>query len=225
MDILRQLEKEVYIADYEDLGAKACRILVPDYSEIYLPEDLIWDNNNQALQYRSDILNIHTLDDSALENLAQRLEESELDNYIPISELIGIAFDENSTWGELVIGELKCLIYLALKKYEDAKFLVDMLMTFSDHGADRKKYFRALDTVLDITLSEDMNIEDYTESMTKMFGSQTLENAIKTVTGEVRFSGLTATDNNLMGLEKHQKLLESYQKLQSARKAYLHKSR
>ena len=51
MDILKQLEKEVYIADYENLGAKACRILVPGYSEIYEPEDLIWDNHNKALTF------------------------------------------------------------------------------------------------------------------------------------------------------------------------------
>ena len=48
MGILKELEKEVYIADYENLGAKACRILVPGYSEIYEPEDLIWDNHNKA---------------------------------------------------------------------------------------------------------------------------------------------------------------------------------
>jgi ribosomal protein S12 methylthiotransferase accessory factor len=31
------------------IGAKACRILVPDYSEIYPVDDLIWDNTNKAL--------------------------------------------------------------------------------------------------------------------------------------------------------------------------------
>ncbi|NDG15802.1 MAG: hypothetical protein EB110_09220, partial [Betaproteobacteria bacterium] len=57
MGILKELEKEVYIADYEELGSKATRILVPGYSEIYLPEELIWDNHNKALSFREDILN------------------------------------------------------------------------------------------------------------------------------------------------------------------------
>ena len=57
MGILRDLDKEVYIADYEDLGANACRILVPGYSEIYEVEDLVWDNTNKGLVFRSDILN------------------------------------------------------------------------------------------------------------------------------------------------------------------------
>ena len=42
------------------LGATACRILVPGYSEVYPVEDLIWDNTNKALDYREDILNIHS---------------------------------------------------------------------------------------------------------------------------------------------------------------------
>ncbi len=76
MGILRDLDKEVYIADYEDLGANACRILVPGYSEIYPVEDLVWDNTNKALVFRSDILNIHSLNDKALLCLLEKLEES-----------------------------------------------------------------------------------------------------------------------------------------------------
>ena len=71
-------------------------ILVPSYSEIYPLEDLIWDNNNQALKYREDILNLHHLDDNELIRLRGNLEQSDHDDYKPISELIGVAFDENS---------------------------------------------------------------------------------------------------------------------------------
>jgi ribosomal protein S12 methylthiotransferase accessory factor len=46
--ILKDMGKEVYMAEYTHLGAAACRILVPDYSEIYPIEDLIWDNTNKA---------------------------------------------------------------------------------------------------------------------------------------------------------------------------------
>ena len=46
MNIFESENREVYIADYEELGATACRILVPGFSEIYPKEDLIWDNNN-----------------------------------------------------------------------------------------------------------------------------------------------------------------------------------
>ena len=112
--ILETLGKEVYVAEFDQLGASACRILVPDYSEVYPVEDLIWDNTNKALDYREDILNLHTLSDDELVDLVNRFEESQLDNYTDIRTLIGIVFDENTVWGQLTIIELKILIFLAL---------------------------------------------------------------------------------------------------------------
>jgi ribosomal protein S12 methylthiotransferase accessory factor len=220
ISILNQLEKEVYIADYEELGVKACRILVPGYSEIYLPEDLIWDNHNKAIAFRTDILNLHSLDDKALTKLVKKLDESEIDDYTKISELIGIAFDENTVWGQLNIGELKCLALLALKKFEDAKELVEMFMTFNDNSTARRSYYQALNAVLDITLDEELELKDFIPNMTRMFGSEILTNAMGTVTGEVKFFGLTKTNLKLEGLDKHLKLVESYQKLQTAKRKF-----
>ncbi|MCB2536238.1 hypothetical protein KQ701_14990, partial [Listeria monocytogenes] len=71
--ILEALGKQVYMAVYEHLGATACRLLVPGYSEIYPVEDLIWYNTNTALAFREDILNLHRLDDAALGALLERL--------------------------------------------------------------------------------------------------------------------------------------------------------
>ncbi len=119
--ILEEMGKEVYMAVYDQLGAQACRILVPGYSEIYPVDDLIWDNTNKALAFREDILNLHRLDDAQLEGLLERLEESELDDYTDIITLIGVEFDENTDWGQLTILELKLLINLALQDFEAAK--------------------------------------------------------------------------------------------------------
>lgn len=219
MDILSQLEKEVYISDFEELGVKACRILVPDYSEIYSTDDLIWDNHNKSIAFRADILNLHSLNDKALSKLVDKLEESEIDDYTKISELIGVAFDENTPWGQLNIGELKCLSLLALKRFEEAKPLVEMFLTFNDNSTARKKYYQALNAILDIELNE-LDVQDYVPNMTRMFGAETLNNAIGTVTGEVKFMGLTPTNTKLEGLDKHLKLIESYQKLQAAKRKF-----
>src|SRR5690606_751922 len=120
MNILKELEKEVYIADYEELGAKACRILVPCFSEVYEAEDLVWNNHNMGLSFRPSILNLHSLDDKELNTLLNSLSESDLDDYLLVSELIGIAFEDTSPWGKCTVGELKGLIYLALGKQEEA---------------------------------------------------------------------------------------------------------
>lgn len=220
MNILKEIEKEVYIADFEQLGVHACRILVPNYSEIYETTDLIWDNHNKAIKFRSEILNLHSLNDKELKKLIKKLDESELDEYLKISELIGIAFDENTVWGQLNVGELKCLILLALEEFEEAKELVEMFMTFNDNSTSRRRYYQALDALLDIALSEDLEFDDYIPNLTRMFGNEIMENAIGTIEGKVRFFGLTKTDMNLSGLDKHQKLIESYQKLQKAKREF-----
>lgn len=218
MGILKEMEKEVYIADYEDLGAKACRILVPGYSEIYLPEELIWDNHNKSLEYRESILNLHTQTEDQLATLAEKLEESEIDNYTLISELIGVSFDETTVWGQLTIGELKALIYLSLEQFEESKTFVEMLSTFSNNLPERKKFYQALNNALDVVLNEDLELEDFLPSLKRMYGEKTMDAVTGSLSGEIKFFGLTPTNMNLEGIEKHLKLIESYKKLLEARK-------
>ena len=217
MGILRDLDKEVYIADYEDLGAKACRILIPGYSEIYEAEDLVWDNTNKALTFRSDILNIHSLSDQDLLSLLEKLEESDLDEYTPIPELIGIAFDENSPWGKCTMSELKGLICLALGRHEEAKEWVSLFLQYNDNVPARRRFYQVLDIVLDITLREDLEIQNFIPNLIRMYGEELLSQAALSVSGEIRFFGLTPTSMKLDGIDKHLRLIESYEKLQGMR--------
>jgi ribosomal protein S12 methylthiotransferase accessory factor len=217
MNILTGLGKEIYVATYEDFGATACRILVPGYSEVYPTEDLIWDNTNRALIFREDILNIHSLTDQELKGLLARFEESRLDHYNVISNLIGITFDENSVWGKLDIGELKILIYLVLKQYEEAKEIITDFLNFNDNTVERVLFYQALGTVLDITIDDELDIDDYVPNLYRMYGFDVMENVLGSVTGKVKFSGLTKTSMKLEGLDKHLKLIESYKKIHKAR--------
>jgi ribosomal protein S12 methylthiotransferase accessory factor len=220
MGILEDLGKEAYVADYEDLGANACRILVPGYSEIYEAEDLVWGNTNKALAFRSDILNIHSLKEEALLSLLANLEATELDEYTSIPELIGVAFDENSPWGKCTMSELKGLICLALGKHEEAKEWVGMFLQYNDNVPARRSFYQVVDTVLDITLREDLELPNYLPSLTRMYGEENVESAVASVSGKIRFFGLTPTNMKLDGIEKHLRLVESYEKLQAARQRH-----
>lgn len=215
--ILEGLGKEAYIAVFDNLGATACRILVPDYSEVYPVEDLIWDNTNKALQYREDILNIHSLSDESLANLLERLVESQLDNYTDIRTLIGIEFDENTVWGQLTILELKILINLALGELDEAIELVGEFLQFNDNTVERGLFYQAVHSVLEITLDEEMELEDFIVNLNRMFGEETMANVIGSVNSQVKFFGLTRTGMKLEGLDKHLRLIESYKKLHKAR--------
>ena len=214
--ILKDLGKEAYVAEFTDIGV-ACRILVPDYSEVYLVDDLIWDNTNKAIEYREDILNIHSLDEDALANLLDRLETSELDNYTDIKTLIGIEFDENTVWGQLTILELKILINLALGDLEEAIELVGTFLQYNDNTVERGLFYQAMNTVLEIALNDELEIEDYLNNLTRMFGETVMTNVIGSINGDVCFYGLTPTSMDLEGLDRHQRLITSYNKLHQAR--------
>ncbi len=215
--ILKSMGKESYVAVYDQLGATACRILVPGYSEIYPIEDLIWDNTNKALLFRADILNLDRLDDAALGELLHRLENSELDEYGDIATLIGIEFDENTPWGQLTVLELKLLIHLALKRFDEAHELVGAFLQYNDNTVERRLFYQALNAVLEIELNADLELDDYQVNLRRMFGNERMDAVMGSMDGSAHFPGLTPTSIKLEGLDRHQRLIDSYKKLHAAR--------
>jgi len=218
--ILSDLGKEAYQAIYDDLGAPAVRILVPDYSEVYPVEDLVWDNTNKALEFREAILCLNELCDEDLLELAERLEDSQLDNYTDIRTLIGIEFDENTVWGQLTILELKLLIFLALGQLESAQELVETFLQYNDNTVERGLFYRAMSAVLEVELSDDMELTDYLRNFTRMYGEERITAVIQSVRGEQRFYGLEAVGPELQGLDRHLRLIDSYKKLHRWRSAH-----
>ena len=215
--ILKDMNKEAYVAVYDELGAIACRILVPGYSEVYPIEDLVWDNTNKALLFRADILNLHTLDNARLGALLERLENNELDEYGDIATLIGIEFDENTPWGQLTVLELKLLIHLALKQFDKAHELVGAFLQYNDNTVERKLFYQALNAVLEILLDDGLQLDDYEVNFRRMFGNELMDAVMGSVDGTLRFYGLTPTSTKLEGLDRHHRLIDSYRKLHAAR--------
>ena len=217
LGILEDMGKEVYVAVHDQLGAVACRILVPGYSEVYPVEDLIWDNTNKALLFRADILNLHHLDAASLEALLERLDSSELDEYSDIATLIGIEFDENTVWGQLTVLELKLLIQLALQQLEAAHELVGAFLQYNDNTVERGLFYQALNVVLEVLLDDDLELDDYVANFRRMYGNLRMDAVLGSVDGSVRFFGLTPTSMKLEGLDRHRRLIDSYKKMHTAR--------
>ncbi len=215
--ILQDMGKEVYTAVYDQLGAVACRILVPGYSEVYPVEDLVWDNTNKALLFREDILNLHRLDNASLSALLDRLGNNELDEYLDIGTLIGIEFDENTEWGQLTVLELKLLIHLALRQFEEAQELVGAFLQFNDNTVERKLFYQALNVVLEVQLDPGLDLTDYEHNFRRMFGNDRMDAVVGSVEGTLRFFGLKPTSMNLEGLDRHHRMIDSYKKLHAAR--------
>jgi ribosomal protein S12 methylthiotransferase accessory factor len=162
-------------------------------------------------------LNLHCLDDASLAALLERLENNELDDYGDVASLIGIEFDENTPWGQLTVLELKMLIHLALTQLADAYELVSALLQYNDNTVERKLFYQALNAVLEIALDDELKLSDYLMNFRRMFGNEKMDAVLGSVDGSVRFYGLTPTSIKLEGLDRHQRLLDSYKKLHAAR--------
>jgi ribosomal protein S12 methylthiotransferase accessory factor len=161
-----------------------------------------------------------SLNDVSLAALLDRLENNELDEYSDVATLIGIEFDENTVWGQLTLLELKLLLHLALKQWDEAHELVGAFLQYNDNTAERKLFYQALDAVLAIHLDDELQINDYASNLRRMFGDDRMDAALGALDGSVRFYGLTPTSLKLDGLDRHQRLLDSYVKLHTARNDY-----
>lgn len=131
--------------------------------------------------------------------------------------MIGIEFDDNTAWGQLTILELKLLIYLALQRFEEAKELVEAFLQFNDNTVERGLFYQALNVVLEVELDEELQLDDYEVNFRRMFGDARMDAVTGSLDGSVRFFGLTPTSTKLEGLDRHQRLIDSYRKLHTAR--------
>lgn len=162
-------------------------------------------------------MNLHRLDNDSLEALLDRLENSELDEYGDIATLIGVEFDENTVWGQLTTLELKLLIQLALQNFDEAQELVEAFLQYNDNTVERRLFYQALNVVLEVELDDELELDDYVVNFRRMFGDARMDAVLGSVDGSVRFHGLTPTSMKLEGLDRHQRLIDSFKKLHVAR--------
>jgi ribosomal protein S12 methylthiotransferase accessory factor len=219
------MEKDVYIMDFEHLGVYGCRIHVPGMSEIYQPEDLAWDNNNSAYPLRSSILTVHELSSEELMELHTELEDKGFDDMLLVAHAIGVIPDSTTKWSTLRIGEFKAMLAFAAKDYELAKAGTDWCLHFAPHNQETKLLYLCLNTLLHVEMNDDINVNDYMPTVERMYGKILVEKAQNIINGHERFDGLHESDMNLKGFEMHQKLLTSYEKLQTAKKLFTDKTK
>ena len=101
------------MAVYDQLGAIACRILVPGYSGNLSGRGSDLGQHQQGAGLPRGHPEPAPPRRRGAGSLLDRLEEGELDDYTDIITLIGIEFDGNTVWGQLTVLELKLLIHLA----------------------------------------------------------------------------------------------------------------
>jgi len=94
---------------------------------------------------------------------------------------------------------------------------VETFLQYNDNTLERKLFYQALNVVLEVELDDELELDDYVVNFRRMFGNERMDAVLGSVDGSVRFFGLTPTSMRLEGLDRHQRLIDSFKKLHAAR--------
>jgi ribosomal protein S12 methylthiotransferase accessory factor len=171
IDILHAMNKEIYLREYDYLGFYSCQIVVPDFSEVYPIEDLLFNNKNRGKEIRDMVLHFEAYDAEDILTSVENLEDS-----LNMEKYIGVIFAHNFS-----MAEFKTHIYLTLGMHEEA--LESLLYTN-----------KALTPVLSELLKMQdagAKLEHYTQALGNIFGVKALESALKILNNEESFIDVT----------------------------------
>ena len=104
-----------------------------------------------------------------------------------------------------------------MQDFEEAHELVGAFLHYNDNTVERGLFYQALNVVLEVTLNDELDLEDYIVNFRRMFGNERMDAVIGSIDGSVRFYGLTPTSMQLEGLDRHARLIDSYKKIHAAR--------
>ncbi|WPU63814.1 30S ribosomal protein S12 methylthiotransferase accessory factor YcaO [Peredibacter starrii] len=223
--IFHEMEKDVYIMDFEHLKVYGCRIHVPGVSEIYPAIDLTWDNNNSCNSIREKILSCHELSQDELIELHNEIENKGLEDMLLVSHAIGVIPDADTVWADLRFGEFKAMLALAAKDHELSKAGIDWSLHFAPLKQERRLLYMCLQTLLQMEMDDTLNTNEYLPTVEKIYGKEMVDRAQKLIDGFEKFDGLHESDLSLKGFDMHQKLITSYEKLQRAKRIWAENNR
>jgi len=203
--------KDIYVADFADLGVYSCRILVPGMSEIYPVEDLEWENNSVGNDIRPAMVRLPDLSDDECRELLVDLQTLNLGDDRPLWEILGLAVPVGTVWKELRVGELKTLLALAIGDADATLEGCDWIHHYKQLNPARRLVYRCIESLLKLG-----EVENYRRSLALLYGAETLRQAEALLDRREKFFGLNTLGPDMEGSEIHQKLLAAYDKLFAA---------
>lgn len=171
VNILHAINKDIYIREYDYLGFYTCQIVVPDFSEVYPIDDLIYNNKNCGKEIRDMVLHPEKYDTEDILTMIENLEDS-----IDMQKYLGVVFLNNFT-----ICDFKIDIFLKLEMFEDAQELLPY-----------SKQPHAI-IVSELLLMQDIDesLEDFKVAFESLFGKDILENALLILNNKKSFVDIT----------------------------------
>ena len=216
-NLIKDAGFSIYQRFYEELNIPICRIIVPGMSEVYPIDDLIYNNNASGAVLTDKILNLNVTKPSkkGLQDLLDELEINDFADEGLVIESLGIIPDDNSVFKTLRFGELKAMLYLALKDTDNALFYINWTLNFNHDTftKERLNFYRCLAKIIELKHISKNAFKDYEHGFNMLYGTETVAKAQSCIKGQINFYGLTQQDLSLSALKKHRQLTDIYKKL------------
>lgn len=206
--LIKDLGKEIYIADYSHLGEQVYRVIVPDLSEIH-PVTTMWNANSNA---HNDIIKaffqLEDINKLSYVNHVNGLFEGSLSQDKSLADFLGVLYEEGDRLAQMKLSGILPLIHITLQNYEKASNeLGDIDLQSSNKQWNKEA--KVLKTLCELQVyCQDM--DQYREGMTKVFGEECVLKAekffrdkdIQVFLGERLSPKYSKRHNNLMNILK-----------------------
>ena len=199
---------EIFVADFAEQGAYACRIIVPGMSEIYPVDDLEFENNSAGNLIRPAMSRLSQLSQAELAELQDDLASINASDERPLWEILGLAIPVGTAWKELRMGEIKTLVALALGDLDAVLDGCQWLRMYQQMNPARLAVYQCLENIIKL---EDAS--PYLAALKLMYGQATVQTAQRALAKVDVFFGLADLGPNFEYSEMHQGLLAAYDKL------------
>ena len=199
---------DIYVSDFAEQGAYACRIIVPGMSEIYPVDDLEFENNSAGNLIRPAMSRLSQLSQAELAELNEDLASINASDERPLWEILGLAIPAGTAWKELRMGEIKTLVALALGDLDAVLDGCQWLRMYQQINPARLAVYQCLENIIKLE-----DTAPYLAALELMYGQATVHTA-QNALGKINvFFGLTDLGPNFEFSEMHQGLLAAYDKL------------
>jgi ribosomal protein S12 methylthiotransferase accessory factor len=183
-------------------------------SEIYPVEELQWENNSVGNLIRPYAIKLQSLSHAESAALLSTLLDLDLADELPVTTLIGLCADPNSTWVDLRVGELKTLAAIACQSTDDILDGCAWIAQFNELPTERAKVYRCLSDLVQISV--ELAHPDpalFKDNLSLMYSAETVSQAEKLLNQTEQYFGLINLGENMQGSRMHQQLLAAYGKV------------
>lgn len=218
VDLAAKQGFEVYVADYEHYGFKACRIVAPGMSEVYPMDELLVKNQNDGRRLRQAIQ--HFVDSSDASELLNLLDEVGFSDHQGVASLIGLMPDAGHLWNDLKIIDLRFWIELAAQDYPAAYDSLQVCKVYVHPDKPMAKVYEAFSFALDIKL-EELEWGDYRAGMLQLFGEDCVLKVEQHLNQQIQAWDIPLGHQAFLDSQRHQAMWQVYARARTAKQAFI----